>query len=118
MSPSWINLNLGPIGLFGIDFAGELQWEWKTPSSTLDCRDHWWNTDEVDDEEEDECEWQDTWFSAIRTSELPIEVLVLDTPEEWLVVAGDWASWTIDARTTSDGGWHEAIVLFGCSDVS
>lgn len=115
ISPSWISLNLGPIGLLGIDFAGELQVEWKTPSSTLDCRDHWWNTEEVeDDEEEDECKLEKA-LGAVRRSQPP-DVPALDTvletldkPDEWLVVTGDWVSLAVDGRTLSADDRHEAI---------
>lgn len=39
MSPSWMILYLGPIGLLGVERAGELSGEGKHPSSMEEARD-------------------------------------------------------------------------------
>ncbi len=94
ISPSCINLNLGPTGLLGKDLPGELHEDWNTPSSMLDCRDHWWtpNTDDVDDdwdEDDEQFKVEDIRIDVILISVLPLEVL--DTPDEWVVVGDDEA---------------------------
>ncbi len=96
ISPSCINLNLGPTGLLGKDLPGELHEDWNTPSSMLDWRDHTWtpNTDDVDDDEDDDeddeqFKVEDIRIDVILISVFPLEVL--DTPDEWVVVGDDEA---------------------------
>ena len=91
ISPSWTNLNFGPIGLVGIDLAGDSFIEWKTPSSTLDCLDQGWvpKIDEHDEndahDENDDAHCDDNNGGVILISAQPLDVLEIS---DW-VVDGD-----------------------------